>query len=285
MLFLNNSNTLLWACPVCQLPLKVSADRWHCVNRHSFDIAKSGYANLLLAHQKASKQPGDSAEMLQARRIFLEAGHFEPVTQAISACINAHMDSSVPEPYRLLDIGCGEGYYLRQLAPTLNGRWLTAGLDIAKDGVQMAARSNHSITWVCASCARLPVMDKSLDALLRIFAPSDPTQTERVLKKHGLLVIVTPAAHHLYEIKNALYDSVKLHQKPLPPEGFKQISAREVSFALSLEQPEHIQALLRMTPFFWRGHPEGREELLRREKLDVQVAVWVHCYQKVGHQK
>lgn len=216
--------------------------------------------------------------------MFLEAGYFEPVTDAISACVNGCMDSSATEPYRLLDIGCGEGYYLRQLAPTLNGQWLTAGLDIAKDGVQMAAkRSGHDITWVCASSARLPVMNESLDVLLRVFAPSDPTQTERVLKKHGLLVIVTPAAHHLYEIKSALYNSVKLHQKPVLPEGFTQILEREVSFTLSLTQPDHIQALLRMTPFFWRGHAAGREELMRREKLDVQIAVWIHCYQKVDY--
>lgn len=277
---LNLTDTLPWTCPVCQLPLTCTDRRWYCANNHSFDIAKSGYANLLLAHQKASQQPGDSPTMLQARRAFLEAGHFQPIAEAVSTSINSHLVQSPSGPYHLLDIGCGEGYYLRQITPRLQGQWITAGLDIAKDGVQMAAKSDRSSTWVCASNARLPVLDGSLDVLLQSFAPSDPEQTQRVIKNEGLLITVTPAAKHLYEIKRALYDSVRLHQKPAPPAGFKVVSEKEVSYSLSLDQTEDIKALLSMTPFFWRGHQEGREQLLRRDRLDVQVAVWISCYQK-----
>lgn len=279
---MNQSSTLPWLCPVCQLALHCADGRWFCDNNHSFDLAKSGYVNLLLAHQKASKQPGDNAAMLKARRAFLEAGHFMPVAQAVSDSINLLQRSPEAQPYKLLDIGCGEGYYLRHLASTLRGSWLLAGLDISKDGVQMAAKNDRRSTWVCASSARIPVADCSLDVLLRIFAPSDPAQSLRILKDDGLLITVTPAARHLYEIKQALYECVRLHEKPETPAGFQLMSEREVSFTLSLDRQEHIQALLSMTPFFWRGHGAGREQLLQQSDLSVQVAVWVSCYRKAA---
>lgn len=275
---------LAWSCPVCQLALQCGHERWFCSSNHSFDLAKSGYANLLLANQKASKQPGDSVTMLKSRRAFLEAGHFAPIAQTVSDAINALSWPPETQPYSLLDIGCGEGYYLRFLASTLKGQWTMAGLDIAKDGVQMAAKRDSRSTWVCASSARIPVADCSLDVLLRIFAPSDLAQSLRVLRNNGLLVTVTPAAQHLYEVKQVLYDSVRLHEKTPPPVGFQLVDEREVSFTLSLDRQEHIQALLNMTPFFWRGHSTGREHLLQQSVLTVQVAVWVNTYRKVDNE-
>lgn len=277
---MNSSQTLSWACPVCQDALTLAECHWYCHNSHSFDVAKSGYVNLLLPHQKASKRPGDSAAMLRARREFLDSGHFQPVALAVSESINRQLEPVTNKPRRLLDIGCGEGYYLRQLSGSLHGQWLMAGLDIAKDGVQMAAKSDKHSTWVCASSARIPLMDNSLDVLLRVFAPADNQQILRVLREHGLLIAVTPAAEHLLEIKKALYDEVTLHQKPNCPAGFEVVGEQQVSYDLLLETPEQIHALLTMTPFFWRGHKAGRENLLNQRRLQVRVAMWVSCYRK-----
>jgi len=44
--------------------------------RHSFDIASQGYANLLPVQHKRSRDPGDSKEMVAARRRFLTAGFY-----------------------------------------------------------------------------------------------------------------------------------------------------------------------------------------------------------------
>lgn len=277
---MNPSLTLCWVCPVCQDALTPAGRSWHCANNHNFDLAKSGYVNLLLAHQKASKQPGDSAAMLKARREFLDAGFFQPIAQAISQYINKYAAPVTEQPRRLLDLGCGEGYYLRQLHDSLHGQWLLAGLDIAKDGVQMAAKADPHSTWVCASSSRIPLADNSLDVLLRVFAPADQQQSLRVLREHGLLVAVTPAAEHLVEIKQALYDQVTLHAKPSCPEGFEVIDEQQVSYELLLDTPAQIQALLAMTPFFWRGQKSGRENLLKLHQLKVRVATWVSCYRK-----
>ena len=45
-------------CPLCGNPLTRQERAWVCKNRHSFDIARQGYVNLLPVQQKRSLQPG-----------------------------------------------------------------------------------------------------------------------------------------------------------------------------------------------------------------------------------
>ncbi len=81
-----------------------------CPQRHQFDMAKEGYVNLLPVQHKRSRDPGDSAEMMQARRAFLDAGHYQPLRDAIVAQLREWLDEKATA---VLDIGCGEGYYTR----------------------------------------------------------------------------------------------------------------------------------------------------------------------------
>ncbi|MDA9873294.1 hypothetical protein N9C25_03625, partial [Saprospiraceae bacterium] len=66
-------------CPICQLPLKLSESTYRCKRHHSYDVSKEGYVNLLPVQNKNSKNPGDSKEMINARRLFLESGHYAPL--------------------------------------------------------------------------------------------------------------------------------------------------------------------------------------------------------------
>ena len=64
-----------YQCPLCHQALLPSPQQWRCSNNHQFDCAKEGYVNLMPVQHKGSKQPGDSPEMMQARRAFLDAGY------------------------------------------------------------------------------------------------------------------------------------------------------------------------------------------------------------------
>lgn len=72
-------------CPVCGEPLAEATagttSALRCPRRHSFDIARQGYVNLL-----AGRAPhvGDSAEMVAARADFLAAGHYDLISAALS---------------------------------------------------------------------------------------------------------------------------------------------------------------------------------------------------------
>jgi len=72
-------------CPVrdCGEPLERRGRSLVCPRGHSFDLARSGYANLLQPQDRRSKRPGDAPEAVEARRRLLDAGYGEPLLRAI----------------------------------------------------------------------------------------------------------------------------------------------------------------------------------------------------------
>ncbi|HAT24715.1 MAG TPA: 23S rRNA (guanine(745)-N(1))-methyltransferase, partial [Pantoea septica] len=78
---------MLLICPLCHLPLQPENRSWRCENRHQFDQSKEGYLNLLPVQHKGSREPGDSQEMMQARREFLQAGYYQPLRDGVVALL------------------------------------------------------------------------------------------------------------------------------------------------------------------------------------------------------
>ncbi|HEY9544710.1 MAG TPA: methyltransferase domain-containing protein, partial [Solimonas sp.] len=159
-------------CPLCRLPLQCDAKTWHCENRHSFDVAREGYVNLLPVQHKNSRDPGDDPKMVQARRDFLQAGHYQPLRDAVLqllAPLNAQS---------LLDIGCGEGWYTGAFPQIANE---VIGLDIARPAIRLAAKRYPDITWLVGSGALLPLADSSIDIVSNMFTQLHVAEMQRVL--------------------------------------------------------------------------------------------------------
>src|ERR1043166_302952 len=97
---------LPYRCPLCHQDLLLETGRFFCNSKHSFDIAREGYVNLLPVQHKHSREPGDSPQMLEARRRFLARGHYLPLRQAI--CDILQINGPIAS---LLDLGAGEGWY------------------------------------------------------------------------------------------------------------------------------------------------------------------------------
>jgi 23S rRNA (guanine745-N1)-methyltransferase len=95
-----------FSCPLCHAPLTRSEQSFSCPQRHQFDIAKEGYVNLLPVQHKRSRDPGDSAEMMQARRAFLDAGHYQPLRDAIALQLQMRL-SAQQRQYWILAVGKG----------------------------------------------------------------------------------------------------------------------------------------------------------------------------------
>ncbi|MCF1440064.1 MAG: 23S rRNA (guanine(745)-N(1))-methyltransferase, partial [Shewanella sp.] len=96
-----------YICPICRTALHSDASGLSCRAGHRFDRAKEGYVNLLPVQNKKSKDPGDNKEMMLARRSFLDAGYYEFLSQRVGELALEY----VPDCHRVLDLGCGEGYY------------------------------------------------------------------------------------------------------------------------------------------------------------------------------
>ena len=148
-------------CPVCGEKLNKADRSYVCPNRHSFDIARQGYVNLLTVNQKHSLNPGDTREQVLSRRVFLEAGYYEPIR---STLIETAQEMGITGP--IIDVGCGEGYYSARLAEALNAELV--GFDISKEAVRCAAAKYKGPTWLTATAAHIPVEDGSAQLVLYI---------------------------------------------------------------------------------------------------------------------
>lgn len=262
-------------CPLCQAPFTQEKTRWICDNAHSFDVSKQGYVNLLPVQHKNSKNPGDTPEAVAARRAFLQAGFYEPLREVLMQKL------ATVNPARILDLGCGEGYYTSGMSAIADH---VIGLDIAKPAVQIAAKRYPNITWLVASGAKLPITSGALDAVCSFFSPLPIEEMARVLTHDGHLMVATPATEHLYELRAALFDQVNPHQ----PEkfinvlsvSFQLIEQQMVSYPLHLNNPALIQ-LLAMTPYAWKAKADKRYRLEQLDEFVTQASFQVYVFQKI----
>ncbi|MFE8104044.1 23S rRNA (guanine(745)-N(1))-methyltransferase [Brenneria goodwinii] len=271
---------MAYQCPLCQQPLHRIKQQWSC-GRHHFDCAKEGYVNLLPVQFKRSKQPGDSAEMMQARRMFLDAGHYQPLRDYVAQRINEILPDTAAA---LLDIGCGEGYYTSALADRLKQRrpaMVVYGLDVSKAAIQRAAKRYREVDYCVASSQRLPFSDRSLDALLKIYAPCNDAELQRTVKAGGWVVTVSPGPRHLYQLKAEVYDRVQLHpNREETLSGFQLMEQQTLAYPMQLSGQEGA-ALLQMTPFAWRATPEVGKKLQETDQFTCETDFIIRLHQRV----
>ena len=189
--------SLLCSVRTCHLPLARAAQTYVCPNNHTWDIARSGYVNLLQPQDRRSRVPGDSAEAVAARRRFLDAGHAEPLVRAIVDALPLAADDA------LLDAGCGEGHHLAAFRRAYGVD--AHGVDISVAAIDLAARRYRDCQWIVANADRfLPYEDGSFRAVTSITARLHPGEFHRVLAPGGALLVVLPGADDLIELREAV---------------------------------------------------------------------------------
>ena len=262
-------------CPLDHQPLQRDGAWWRCASGHTFDVSRDGYTHLLPVQNKRSRDPGDSKEMVAARRRFLGAGCYEPIAIAVSRAVLC--DAISRADLSCLDAGCGEGYYLRELVAAESdvGSLALLGLDISKWAVLSAAKQDKRVCWVVGSNANLPVESHTLDRVLCMFGFPVYAEFLRVLKPEGLLIQVDSGADHLRELREIIYPTLKperAEETPVP-QGFSRVSTETVRFALALNGAEQIADLLAMTPHLYRATAEGRARAAALTNLVATVDV------------
>lgn len=272
-----------YQCPICTtaLVLQPTGKYYACQQQHHFDVAKEGYLNLLPVQHKSSLEPGDNKQMMLARREFLEAGYYAKMAQAVAKTITANLPNT--QTLHCLDLGCGEGYYSRTIARLIDGQipLVLHGVDIAKFAIAAAAKKQVTARFVVASANRLPYSDQYFDLLLRVFAPSNAQELNRVLKPLGYLLTVTPGPRHLWQLKEFIYADVREHAlEPVLAEGFVHLSTERLQYHIN-PNPAQRLALLQMTPFAWRANLNAQQALQTPEELAIEVDFCVSLSQKM----
>lgn len=271
-------------CPLDQLPLIRQDKSLVCDNGHAYDIAKTGYVNLLPVHKKHSKDPGDSKEMVAARRDFLAQGHYDPIIDAIIATLPESLKQAAK--LRLFDAGCGEGYYLQQLVAQLESltRIDAVGLDISKWAITDASKKSKHIDWIVGSNAHVPVSEERFDWVMCAFGFPVFPEFSRILADQGWLLLVESGADHLLELRQILYPEIKPHRVTHADgvEGFILRHESDHRFSFTLERNEDISRLLVMTPHIHKASYEGKQAALALQQIDLTADIKLRWYQKQG---
>jgi len=189
---------LLCTVRTCHQPLVREERRVICARSHSFDIARSGYINLLQPQDRRSKQPGDTSDAVAARRRLHERGVTTPLRDAIASIVSLKSDDAV------LDAGCGDGFYLGSLDCDAHG------VDISLSAIDAAAKRYPDCEWIVANADRfVPYAGATFTRVLTITARMNSSEFRRVIRDDGRLLVAIPAPDDLVELRGAGRDRVQ----------------------------------------------------------------------------
>ena len=207
----------------CRQPLRREARRWVCPRGHAFDVARSGYANLLQPHERRSRAPGDSAAAVAARRRIWSAAAMPPLFDSGGMAAALHS---------VLDVGCGEGSWLASIdAPERHG------IDISVPAIEAAAKRYPDCNWFVVNADRfIPYSDGSFDLVTSITARMNDAEFRRVLRDDGRLLVAIPALDDLIELRGGrpMRDRVERTIAMFP--SFEFVEQRRVTTTAHLDR-------------------------------------------------
>lgn len=266
----------VFRCPVCKKSMKA---RWKegrlvCKNRHSFDLSKKGYVNFSGTGGIADY----SKELFAARREIFSQGFYDPVTEELAQMIQSQPVQE-DRPYRIVDVGCGEGFYSARLSQmdSLPSSCRFFACDLSRDAIGMAAGYRAPVCWCVADLTRLPFRNGRADLLLDILTPANYMEFQRVLKKGGILVKVVPGSGYLKEIREAL--SPRLLRKEYSNQEvadyfqahFSLVEERTVCYQRPLTAKQS-ELFFRMTPMASQAVKPGEElPVLKEITIDFTI--------------
>lgn len=262
-------------CPVCKRPLFKYEKMFKCEDNHTYDIAKEGYVNLMLANNKNSKEPGDNKEMMIARRDFLNAGFYQKLLNEIISVLKMH----VLEDSTIIEAGCGEGYYISNIKNVFH-KSEVYGFDISKDAIKYAAKRNNNINVYVSSSYSSNIKSRSVDALLIVFAPFAEKEFNRILSDNGIIVLVKPRTEHLLELKKTFYSDIKPTTEK-EYENFYVYKTINVAYNI-FPDCKNLENLFKMTPFYYQVGEKNRQKLdFSMGKNGIKVDFLIEVLKKI----
>ena len=272
-------------CPVCQNKLIKYDNCYRCEKNHNYDISSKGYANMLLANQRHSENPGDSKEMILSRVKFLECNYYHFLRQTILETILKYASW---DEITFCDLACGEGYYTNYIHTKLNEskNVTTVGVDISKYAIiegckKKKAEKLENIDYFIGNLMNLPFNNESFSFMLNCFALLDEKEFNRVLKEDGYFIRVLPDTDHLLGIKEVLYDNVILNvMKEKNIDGFTLVDEIHIKDEITLNNKDEIHNLFTMTPYYYKSSKNSLDKLHSLNTLKTIVSFVLLVYKK-----
>lgn len=250
----------IFKCPVCGGSMSIDEPgRLICKSRHSFDLSRKGYLNLLTGVNTQVY----SKELFEARHRICSAGFYDPLIDELAGVIAKYQEAYSSNGLNILDAGCGEGSHIysvyRKFEEKQNNTFI--GIDISKDSINIAARNDAGLIWCVADLAKLPFKNNSLDIVLNILSPANYAEFDRVLKQKGIVIKVAPSSQYLKELREAIYmeeaDNYS-NEKVIGHFGEKLdiIDTRNISYSFDIDK-QLLSDFIKMTPLTWGKSSES----------------------------
>lgn len=256
-----------YRCPICHETLQLSVTSLRCENNHSFDLAKQGYIHFA----GETKETMYDTVLFEARQTILQKTNlYEQVQKVMNQLLDRYKCEAI------LDVGCGEGTHTVSCAK--EGRFI-AGVDLAKDGIQLAAKTYRGVEWFVADLANLPYKNESFDTILNILSPANEREFRRVLKEDHLIVKVVPNAYYLTEVRQAFtneatYNAEETHRHI--KEKYEVIESKEIFEKVPFTSNDWAN-LVQMTPLSWHADAMTVMEFLEGAPEAVTMDVTVYA--------
>jgi 23S rRNA (guanine745-N1)-methyltransferase len=265
-------------CPVCGAAMAPAGAALRCAAGHAFDVAREGYANLLVTRRRRSRMVGDTPAMVAARAAFLARGHYDRLADEVAKLVAGHLRARpAADAGCVVDVGCGTGHHLGRVRDRLRADGAAPclfGTDVSKHAVRRAARAVPDATFLVADTrGGIPLADHAAAAVLDIFAPRDGAELARLLAPDGLLLVVTPGPGHLAELARRVgLLGIQPEKQRAVDAGMgpwlRPLWARRLRYPMELTGPEAAE-LARMGPSARHLAPAALAEAERLERLTV----------------
>jgi 23S rRNA (guanine745-N1)-methyltransferase len=191
----------------CARPLAPRERAFACEAGHSFDVARSGYVNLLQPQDRRSREPGDSKARVEARVRLAERSIGAALLDELARLVAVHARSS--EAW-LADVGCGPGLALARVATAVAARRTGVaargiGVDLSLAAIERASKRHRELDWIVANADRsIPFLDGSIDVIWSLSGPKNAPEFARVLRRNGRAIVAVPASDDLIELREAV---------------------------------------------------------------------------------
>lgn len=217
--------------------------------------------------------------MFQSRKIINASGFFEPLVAQICKNMLKHRQSSSScNDISILDAGCGEGSLLSSVQQTVGEQTkhnpLGIGIDIAKEGIEIASRGASRTIWCAADLANCPFANKQFDYILNVLSPSNYSEFQRMLADDGIVIKVVPESGYLHQLRTIFYKKTAkdVYSNELSSELFRRhfqlVDVQRVQYNVVLGQAE-IEHLIRMTPLSWGATEKAVRHWLSTKQAEM----------------
>jgi 23S rRNA (guanine745-N1)-methyltransferase len=263
---------MILACTVraCGMPLTRREGVLVCARGHAFDVARSGYVNLLQPQDRRSLDAGDSREAVAARARLFARGFGRLIAERTVAQAVELLSSPLPV---VVELGSGTGDVLAMLAERRSVD--AVGIDLSVAAADHAARQHPGLTWIVANAdRRLPLVDGKAALMLSLHARRNPAECARAIGDGGYLLVAVPGPDDLMELRAEIQGEA-LERDRVAPLVEEHRHGFEVMRKVSVRERAHLdvqslQDLLRSSYRGARASAASRVEQLTA--MDVTLA-------------